>query len=81
MRDYLIKKLIPAIQEKWPDEDEARTIWIQQDNAKPHVLPDDLDFQNLVAQTNMDIKVMQQPPNSPDMNMLDLCLISLVPDR
>jgi hypothetical protein len=29
MRDYLIKKLIPAIQEKWLDEDEGRKIWIQ----------------------------------------------------
>jgi hypothetical protein len=73
MRDYLIKKLIPAIQEKWPDEDEGRTIWIQQDNAKPHVLPDDLDFRNAVAQTDLDIRLMQQPPNSPDMNVLDLC--------
>jgi hypothetical protein len=73
MQDYLIKKLIPAIQEKWPDEDEGRTIRIQQDNAKPHVLPDDLDFRNAVAQTDLDIRLMQQPPNSPDMNVLDLC--------
>jgi hypothetical protein len=65
--------VIPAIQEKWPDEDEGRTIWIQQDNAKPHVLPDDLDFRNAVAQTDLDIRLMQQPPNSPDMNVLDLC--------
>jgi hypothetical protein len=44
MREYMCKKLIPAIQDKWPDEDLRRTIIIQQDNAKPHILPDDLDF-------------------------------------
>jgi hypothetical protein len=44
MRNYLYDLVIPAIQEKWPDEDIGRTIFIQQDNAKPHVLPDDDGF-------------------------------------
>jgi hypothetical protein len=39
MRNYLCELVIPAIQDKWPDEDEGRTIFIQQDNAKPHVRP------------------------------------------
>ncbi|KAE8790025.1 putative transposase [Hordeum vulgare] len=74
MRDYLCNKVIPAIQDKWPDEDIGRTIFIQQDNAKPHVLPNDVVFQEAVAQTNLDIRLLQQPPNNPDMNVLDLCL-------
>jgi hypothetical protein len=73
MRDFLCKKVIPAIQERWPDEDIGRTIFIQQDNAKPHVLPDDDGFRRVVDQTDLDIVLIQQPPNSPDMNVLDLC--------
>jgi hypothetical protein len=45
MREYILQKVIPAIIDKWPDEDEGRTIWIQQDNAKPHILPNDTEFQ------------------------------------
>jgi hypothetical protein len=73
MREYMCKKLIPAIQDKWPDEDLRRTIFIQQDNAKPHILSDDADFQEAVAQSDLNIQLVQQPPNSPDMNVLDLC--------
>uniref|UniRef100_A0A8I6X937 Uncharacterized protein n=1 Tax=Hordeum vulgare subsp. vulgare TaxID=112509 RepID=A0A8I6X937_HORVV len=72
-RDYLINKVIPAIQDKWPDEDEGATIFIQQDNAKPHVLPNDVSFREAVEQTDLDIQLVQQPPNSPDFNVLDLC--------
>lgn len=52
--------------------DRHRTIWIQQDNATSHVPPNDVDFQVAVAQTGLDIKIMYQPSNSPDMNVLDL---------
>jgi hypothetical protein len=73
MREYMLQKVIPAIIDKWPDEDEGRTIWIQQDNAKPHILPNDTEFLKAVAGIDLDIRLMQQPPNSPDMNVLDLC--------
>jgi hypothetical protein len=69
----MLQKVIPAIIDKWPDEDEGRTIWIQQDNAKPHILPNDTEFLKAVAGIDLDIRLMQQPPNSPDMNVLDLC--------
>ena len=72
-RDYLINKVIPAIQDKWPDDDEGATIFIQQDNAKPHVLPNDVAFREAVEQTDLDIRLLQQPPNSPELNCLDLC--------
>jgi hypothetical protein len=57
--------------------DRHRTIWIQQDNATSHVPPNDVDFQVAVAQTSLDIKIMYQPSNSPDMNVLDLCFFLL----
>src|SRR3954471_6502390 len=72
-RDYLINKVIPAIQDKWPDEDVGTTIFIQQDNARPHVLPNDAGFLEAVQQTDLDIRLLQQPPNSPELNVLDLC--------
>nr|XP_045083444.1 uncharacterized protein LOC123493618 [Aegilops tauschii subsp. strangulata] len=72
-RDYLINKVIPAIQDKWPDGDEDTMIFIQQDNATPHVLPNDVGFLEAVAQTDLDIRLLQQPPNNPELNVLDLC--------
>ena len=69
----MCEKLIPAIHDLWPDEDEERTIFIQQDNATPHLKPSDEVFRRAVEQTGLDIKLIQQPPNSPDLNILDLC--------
>ena len=54
-RDYLINKVIHAIQDKWLDGDEDTTIFIQQDNATPHVLPNDAGFAEAMAQTDLDI--------------------------
>jgi hypothetical protein len=48
MMNYLCDLVIPAIQDKYPDEDTGRTIFIQQDNAKPHVLPEDDGFRHAV---------------------------------
>ena len=42
-------------------------------NAKPHVLPADPVFREVVYQTDLDIKLLQQPPNIPEFNVLDLC--------
>ena len=68
----MIDKLIPEIQARWPREARHETIWIQQDNAPSHVLVDDAVFAAVVAQTGLDIRLMNQPPNSPYMNCLDL---------
>ena len=72
MRTYMIDKLIPEIQARWPREARHEIIWIQQDNAPSHVLVDDAVFAAAVARTGLDIRLMNQPPNSPDMNCLDL---------
>ncbi|KAE8776377.1 hypothetical protein D1007_50995 [Hordeum vulgare] len=71
-REYLINKVIPTIQDKWPDNDQGTTIFIQQDNTKPHVLPSDAGFPEAVEQTDLDIQLLRQPPNSPKFNVLDL---------
>lgn len=72
MRSYMITKLLPAIKAKWPREAANKTIWIQQDNAPSHVLPNDEQFAAAVREMGLDIRIMNQPPNSPDMNCLDL---------
>jgi hypothetical protein len=72
MKSYLIGRVLPEIKRCWPRESRGETIWIQQDNARTHVPADDPDWVRAVAQTGLDIRLMHQPPNSPDMNILDL---------
>lgn len=57
--------------EKWP-EGASKEIYIQQDNAKPHVKNSDPDFRAAANQNGFNITLVQQPPNSPDMNINDL---------
>ncbi|KAK1651473.1 hypothetical protein QYE76_069278 [Lolium multiflorum] len=78
MREYLCEKVIPAIVEVWPDDGDVGTIWIQQDNARTHVPPDDPIFQAAVKASGLDIRLTFQPPNSPDVNVLDLCFFSSI---
>ncbi|KAJ0091554.1 hypothetical protein Patl1_14601 [Pistacia atlantica] len=71
-RSYIIEKLLPAIRDKWPRIDAGSPIFIQQDNAKPHIGLDDEYFQSNATKDGFDIRLISQPPNSPDMNVLDL---------
>ncbi|ETM98862.1 hypothetical protein PPTG_24545 [Phytophthora nicotianae INRA-310] len=68
----LIGDIIPAIKAKWPRSGKKRTIYIQQDNAKPHVSVDDPDIMAAGRSGGWDIRMRCQPPNSPDLNVLDL---------
>lgn len=75
-RKYLVEKLPPAIKEKWRfGHDLLLPIYIQQDNAKPHINSDDHIFmeaaRSLISE-NLDIRLRFQPANSPDLNVLDL---------
>lgn len=72
IREIMISKLLPAIDKKWPSDQRSQTIFIQQDNARTHILRGDLEFQSAVQLTGMDIQIRNQPPNSPDLNVLDL---------
>ena len=69
-REYLTDELIPAILTKYPDLE--RPIFLQQDNARPHIYPDDETFLETAAFSGLDIQFMKQPPNSPDLNICDL---------
>ncbi|XP_074378094.1 uncharacterized protein LOC141719614 [Apium graveolens] len=68
-RIFLITK---AILEKWPASDIDKLIRIQQDNSRTHINPDDEEFHLAVSQCGLNIQLQCQPPNSLDLNVLDL---------
>lgn len=70
-KDYIVGKVIPAIKAKWPGRKKGH-IWIQQDNAKPHFGANDPDVLEAGKSDGWNIQMMNQPPNSPDLNVLDL---------
>ncbi len=80
-RDYLINKIIPAIRQKWPllyfdhpHLDRSKTIWIQQDNARVHVNPNDNAVVVAGKRGGWNIRLKNQPANCPDFKVCDLGL-------
>ncbi|XP_057809029.1 uncharacterized protein LOC131023503 [Salvia miltiorrhiza] len=65
------KPMVPTIKRKWP-EFASKVIFIQQDNARPHIKDDDPDFRQVASSDGFDIRIVHQPPNSPDTNINDL---------
>jgi hypothetical protein len=72
IRGFMINQVLPAIRAKWPREDVGRPIFIQQDNAPSHLKLDDAEFCEAAKLGGFDIRLICQPPNSPDFNILDL---------
>ncbi|XP_057548274.1 uncharacterized protein LOC130826727 [Amaranthus tricolor] len=75
LRDKLITEVLPAIRSKWPANG-VKDIWIQQDNAKPHILINDHAFNEEAKKDGFNIRLVCQLASSPDMNILDLGLFS-----
>ncbi|WOG99681.1 hypothetical protein DCAR_0519035 [Daucus carota subsp. sativus] len=71
-RKMMIDKVLPAIESMWPGGHSGGIIFVQQDNAKPHISVDDPEFVEDVKRNGFDIRLCFQPPNSPDLNVLDL---------
>ena len=72
VRRTILDKVVPAIKGKWPASTRKRPIIIQQDNAKPHCAVDDKLLVDSMTEGDWDISFRCQPPNSPDLNVLDL---------
>ena len=73
-REQLIDNVLPAILANFPDLNSP--IKIQQDNARPHIYPDDADFVAAAQNQGVDLQVVNQEPNSPDHNINDLVFFS-----
>ncbi|XP_021864966.1 uncharacterized protein [Spinacia oleracea] len=56
---------------KWP-LGACKEIWIQQDNARPHIHAGDTQFKEAATKDGFNIRLINQPAQSPDMNVLDL---------
>ena len=72
MRDFLVEKVLVSIREKWPTGSIAQQIKIQQYNAQRHLHPTDPLFKEESERLGLNIELFNQPPNSPDLNVLDL---------
>lgn len=63
---------MPALAECWPEQDRHRPLFIQQGNALPRVAATYPIFLSAVARIGLDVRLRNQPPNSPDVSVLDL---------
>src|SRR5687767_4394409 len=79
--EFLITKLLPSIDEKWPRKLEVlgrmieQTVMIQQDNARAHLTPQEFAYLTRnIKIPGIKVVLMYQPSNSPDLNVLDLAL-------
>ncbi|XP_057793293.1 uncharacterized protein LOC131009910 [Salvia miltiorrhiza] len=64
-------QMIPNFKAKWP-VGANKHIYIQQDNAKPHIKPNDPDFLAVANTDGFKFQLVCQPANSPDTNVNDL---------
>ncbi len=70
--EYLQNKLFPAIKARFPFQ-RGEEVYVQQDNAPSHVSPSAMQaIQQAQSNTQNRIQLVCQPPNSPDLNVLDL---------
>ncbi|RHY66333.1 hypothetical protein DYB38_007634, partial [Aphanomyces astaci] len=68
-RDYVINKVIPAIKASFPSAD--KRVVLQHDNATHHASITDAELE-AVSTDGWKFVLRRQPPNSPDLNALDL---------
>ncbi|CAM9338776.1 unnamed protein product, partial [Scytosiphon promiscuus] len=76
-KKMLIEHVIPDIKRRFPRpplgaSPEQRIVYIQQDNARPHLVNDDPDLNEALSSDGWDLRLINQPANSPDTNILDL---------
>ena len=71
-KEFLLQKVLPAIRNVWPGGAPQYPIYIQQDNAPAHISADDPDFLSIASLDGFNFVIRNQPPNSPDFNVLDL---------
>ncbi|KAG3238530.1 hypothetical protein PI124_g16509 [Phytophthora idaei] len=73
----LIIKISPAIRAVWPGC-KRRYIRVQHDNASPHAAAVRPIVLQAAKEDGWDIRMVFQPPKSPDMNILDLGIFNSI---
>ena len=66
----MLEEVFPAIKREWPGS--PGTVLVQKDNAPAHRINNDPDIIAAGTADGWDIKLINQPANSPDTNILDL---------
>ena len=69
-KEKMLSDVFPAIKAMWPDL--PGRVFVQQDNAPAHNIGDDPDIVAAGTADGWDIRLLNQPANSPDTNILDL---------
>ncbi|CAB1099614.1 unnamed protein product [Ectocarpus sp. CCAP 1310/34] len=73
----VVDEVFPAIKARWPGG-RGRTIYIQLDNKPSHRINADPDVVAAGIADGWDIRLINQPSNSPDTNILDLGFFNAV---
>ncbi|KAG3207910.1 hypothetical protein PC129_g21058 [Phytophthora cactorum] len=73
-RKMLIQHLLPAVRERWPSVCNGEVVRVQQDNTPAYISPMDTQIVAAAAELGLSIELCCQPPNSLDLNCLDLDL-------
>nr|CCA25501.1 transposase putative [Albugo laibachii Nc14] len=71
-KHFRLTYVFPSIKEKRPVGEMKRPIFVQQDNATPHVVVSDPDIVAAGTEYGWNISLVCQPANSPDFNVLGL---------
>ena len=76
-KKMLVEHVIPDIKRRFPRplpsaSPEQRRVYIQQDNARPHLVNNEPDLRDAMSSDGWDLRLINQPANSPDTNILDL---------
>ena len=71
----MLEDVFPAIKAQWPGG--PGEVFVQQDNAPSHNIANDPGIVAAGTADGWNIKVLNQPPNSPDTNILDLGVFQL----
>ncbi|XP_021756158.1 uncharacterized protein LOC110721328 [Chenopodium quinoa] len=77
IREMLVNNVKPAIVSKWP-ANMPKDVVIQWDNSRPHQVPQDEEFIAAITQGGFNIRIVLQPAQSPDLNVLDLGLFRVI---
>ena len=64
--------------EKWPVGGKKNTIFIQQDNARPHASMHNAAVEEEGRKHGWKFAIRNQPANSPDVNVLDLGFLNSI---